>query len=55
MNPMSTSDDARHPNAELLIREIESNRRGEHVLLLKTLIAVLFVAALVAVRQLFFA
>ncbi|MEP6842514.1 MAG: hypothetical protein ABJA11_03265 [Pseudolysinimonas sp.] len=54
MNPMSQLHDARHPDEEFLIREIESDRRGEHVLLLKALIAALFVAALVVLRQLFF-
>ena len=46
--------DARHPTEEFLRREIEDDRRGEHVLLVKALIAGLVVAALVVVRQLLF-
>jgi hypothetical protein len=46
--------DARHPDDAFLRREIEDDRRGEHVLLVKTLIAGLVVAALVVARQLLF-
>ncbi len=46
--------DARHPDEAFLRQEIESDRRGEHVLLVKALIAGLLVAALVVVRQVLF-
>jgi hypothetical protein len=54
MTPISKTDDPRHPDREFLIREIDTDRRGEHVLLLKTLIAAAFVVALAVLRQLFF-
>jgi hypothetical protein len=54
MSPRLNDDDVRHTDEGFLIRELERDRRGEHVLLVKTLIAALFVAGLVVLRQLFF-
>ena len=46
---------ARHPGVAFIQREIEHDRKGERWLLLKTAIAIAFVAVLVVIRQLFFA
>jgi hypothetical protein len=46
--------DPRDPGDDFLRQEIESNRRSERWLVLKGLIALLLVAVLVAIRQVFF-
>lgn len=46
--------DARYPGNDFLLREIENDRKGEHWLVLKSIIAVAAVAVLVALRELFF-
>ncbi|MEP6479620.1 MAG: hypothetical protein ABJB03_09535 [Rhodoglobus sp.] len=47
--------DRRDPGDDFLQQEIESNRRAEGWLVLKAFIALGLVAALVVVRQVFFA
>lgn len=46
--------DARYPGERALLHEIENDRRGERWLILKSLIALLFVGVLVVLRTLFF-
>jgi hypothetical protein len=47
--------DARNPGDDFLRQEIESNRKSERWLVLKAALALLLVAILIAVRQVFFA
>jgi hypothetical protein len=46
--------DPTHPDAAFLQRELDRDRKGEWVLIPKTLIALGVVAVLVVIRQLFF-
>ncbi|HEY4269473.1 MAG TPA: hypothetical protein VGM94_14925 [Galbitalea sp.] len=46
--------DPRHPSDEYLERELNDDRRGEYRLLPKTVFALVFVAVLVVIRQVFF-
>ena len=46
---------ARDPGEAFLRREIEANRKSERILILRGAIALLLVAILVAIRQVFFA
>jgi hypothetical protein len=46
--------DARHPEDEVLWKEIERERKGERWLILKSFVALAFVALLVVIRTLFF-
>jgi hypothetical protein len=46
--------DSRHPSEEFLAAELEADRRGEHGLIWKTVIALALCAVLVVIRQLFF-
>ena len=46
--------DPRHPDAAFMQRELDRDRRHEHVLVAKAIIAIAFVAVLVVIRQLFF-
>jgi hypothetical protein len=47
--------DPRNPSREFLRQEIESNRKSERWLVLNGAIALVLVAGLVVIRQLFFA
>jgi len=49
-----TENDPRHPSDAFLQAEIERDRRHEHVLIPKTILALVVVAALVVIRQVFF-
>jgi hypothetical protein len=49
-----TEIDPRHPDAALIQRELDRDRRHEWVLIPKTLLALAVVAVLVVIRQLFF-
>jgi hypothetical protein len=46
--------DSRHPSAEFIQAELDRDRKHEWVLVPKALIAVVVVAVLVVIRQLFF-
>lgn len=46
--------DPRHPDPDFLQREIDRDRKHEWVLVPKALIAIVAVAVLVLIRQLFF-
>jgi hypothetical protein len=44
----------RHPGEAFLRQEIEEDRKAEHILVLRGLIALALVAVLIVVRQVFF-
>ena len=46
--------DSRNPGDAYLQRELDDNRRGEFALVWKTVVALAFVAVLVAIRVIFF-
>lgn len=47
--------DPRHPSDEFLQRELDSDRKGEWILIPKAVFALVLVGVLVLIRQLFFA
>lgn len=46
--------DPRHPSDEFLQREIDDNRRAEFWLIPKTVLALVVVAVLIVIREVFF-
>lgn len=52
-NPVGSAD-PRHPSDEFLEQEIESDRRAEWWLIPKSVLALVIVAAVVVLRELYF-